>query len=642
MSEATILIVDDDDVLGQILTRVLSQQGYRVERATDAAQALQAAREHPPQLALLDLCLPDQDGVELAKKLRNQTANLPLILMTAYPLSLRDHPEKVVGFARVLTKPLNLQELRQAVEAALNGSSVPAPAVREAEVREPALAPTPEPAGPRPLETPAFAPREAPVPVAAPMPAGRRWWAWLGGLAAVATLAAVAVVGLHVLGQQPPPSVEARETRLTAELVPGQRDTLRVPNDVARSVGIQTAVIHQATEPQPLELSGSLALDPNHLVRVHSRFAGEVMEIGTTEEGSGEFATVPQPLRFGDTIKQGQVLAVVWSKELGEKKSELIDALSQLRVDKEALDRLEALYREGAVPDAQVRQARRNYESDLNAVARAERTLRVWRVPEKEIEAVHEEAERIRQRGGKRDPDKERNWPRVEVTAPFAGTIVEKNVSRGDIVDTSTDMFKIARIEALTASVYAYEEDLPALRALPPDQRRWTIRITADPTAPPIPGTFDRIGHVIDPTQHTAQVTGPLDNPSGQLRAGQFITATVELPPPPAAVSVPIGALVEDGEESIVFVRTGRRENGTTQYTMRRVLVVQRRHDVALIRWIKPEWILGSALAPPGAPVNVAVATLCDLPATEPDVTVITSGALELKGALEDLQSGKQ
>src|SRR5262249_6965143 len=119
MSDATILIVDDDEVLGQILTRVLSQQGYRVERATEAAQALRLVRDHPPQLGLLDLCLPDQDGTELARKLRGQVPNLPLILMTAYPLSLRDQPERTEGFDRVLTKPLNLQELRHAVDAAL-------------------------------------------------------------------------------------------------------------------------------------------------------------------------------------------------------------------------------------------------------------------------------------------------------------------------------------------------------------------------------------------------------------------------------------------------------------------------------------------------------------------------------------------
>jgi cobalt-zinc-cadmium efflux system membrane fusion protein len=643
MSDATILIVDDDDVLGQILTRVLSQQGYHVERATDAAQALQLAREHPPQLGLLDLCLPDQDGVELAKKLRAEAGALPLILMTAYPLSLREQPERVEGFARVLTKPLNLQELRQAVDSALANGGEKRAAPTEAVPRGSAAVrddiPEPGPAAAAPAEAPRAAPPAAPAPAAN---GGRRWLAWAGALAGVAVLVGAVLVGMRVLGQQaqqPPPEPGPR--KLTATLAEGRRDTLLVPEDVVRSLAIQTAEARPATQPQPLELAGTLALDTDHLVRLHARFGGEVIELGKVEEGSGEFATVPRPVRFGDHVKQGELLAVVWSKELGEKKSELVDALSQLRVDKDTLDRLEELYPKGAVPEVQMRQARRAYEASLTAVARAERTLRVWRVPQKEIDALREEADRIRQRGGKHDTATERNWARVDVTAPFAGVVVEKNVTVGDIVDTTTDLFKVARVDVLTVWAHAYEEDLPALHSLSEDERRWTIRILADPTSPPVTAPIERIGYVIDPNQHTALVTGRLENPSGAYRAGQFITATVELPPPADAVTVPIGALVEDGEQTVIFVQTGRAEKGYTPFQMRRVLVVQRRHDVALVRWLQPEWVLLSTLAPPATPVNLAAATLCDLPAAEPDVRVVTSGALEMKGALDDLLSGK-
>jgi cobalt-zinc-cadmium efflux system membrane fusion protein len=456
--------------------------------------------------------------------------------------------------------------------------------------------------------------------------------------AAVVLLVIGGLVGSHFLGTAEGPPAEAAEGPAGVKLVEGRRDTLSVPPDVVRALGVRTAVARQASEPQALELPGSLNLDPSRLVRVHARFAGEVVEMGKVVEGSGAFATVPRPIRFGDSVKKDELLCVVWSKDLGEKKSELVDALSQLKVDKETLDRMESLYKEGAVPEGQLRQARRAYESDVNAVSRAERTLRVWRVPEEEIQEVRDEADRIRERGGKRDKDKERNWARVEVRAPLTGIVVEKNVSVGDLVDTSADLFKVANMDVLTVWAHAYEEDLPALRALPPDERRWTIRITSDPTAPPVPGTIDKIGYIVDPTQHTALVTGRLENPGEQLRAGQFVTATVELPPPPQVVAVPIGALVEDGDQSIVFVRTDPKKD---EYQMRQVLVVQRRRDVAYVRWVRPEWVLLSGWAPPGTPANLAAATLSDLPAVEPEVTVITSGALLLKSALDDLQSAR-
>src|ERR1700736_3571581 len=81
-----ILVVDDDEVLGQVLTRALTREGRTIVPANSMAQALEAARRQRPRLALLDLCLPDGDGVELARKLQAEYPDLPLILMTAYPL----------------------------------------------------------------------------------------------------------------------------------------------------------------------------------------------------------------------------------------------------------------------------------------------------------------------------------------------------------------------------------------------------------------------------------------------------------------------------------------------------------------------------------------------------------------------------
>lgn len=116
----SILVVDDDDVLSRVLGRVLTRDRHQVWRAGSAGQALWMARQYRPQLALLDLCLPDGDGIELANRLRAEHPDLVLILMTAYPLRLREHPELGGPFARVLTKPLDLAELRGAVDECLS------------------------------------------------------------------------------------------------------------------------------------------------------------------------------------------------------------------------------------------------------------------------------------------------------------------------------------------------------------------------------------------------------------------------------------------------------------------------------------------------------------------------------------------
>src|SRR5581483_1262686 len=107
-----------------------------------------------------------------------------------------------------------------------------------------------------------------------------RWMRW-GLLACVA--AVVLVVFVFVPGGKafmaPPPKDPAPE-RPRVELVQGELETLRVPEDVARTMGLQTETVRHAPPPSPLKLEGSLFLDPNRLTHVHTRFAGEVVEIG--------------------------------------------------------------------------------------------------------------------------------------------------------------------------------------------------------------------------------------------------------------------------------------------------------------------------------------------------------------------------
>ena len=62
----------------------------------------------------------------------------------------------------------------------------------------------------------------------------------------------------------------------------------------------------------------------------------------------------------------------------------------------------------------------------------------------------------------------DRTWAELDIVAPMAGVILEKNFTVGDIVDTTHDMFKIADLSRLGVMANVYEEDLPKLVALPP------------------------------------------------------------------------------------------------------------------------------------------------------------------------------
>jgi cobalt-zinc-cadmium efflux system membrane fusion protein len=410
-------------------------------------------------------------------------------------------------------------------------------------------------------------------------------------------------------------------------------NTLILRQAQADALGVKTDKVRKATQTRNLELPGSLAPDTDYLLPVRSRFPGEVMEIGHLRDQDKDGRTFERPIRNGDLVKKDDVLAVVYSKDLGLQKSALVDAVSKLRLDEETLQRLQGLYQEGSIPERSLREGQRNVESDRIALAGVERTLRAWRLTDKEIKDIYEEADRIarRIRKGEKDVDKEqaKDWARVVVQAPFDGTIVEKNLAFGAIIDTTTNLYMIADLHHLSAWANLYEEDLPAVKKLTLPFP-WTIRLKADPDVK-LPKCYaTEIRPIIDPNQHAALVKGPVDNSRGRFVSGQFITATIGLPPDPDEVMIPTTALIEEsGTDSIVFVQP---DTDKYHYTLRQVAVVRRTRDWVFVRSALPETKGPGQKDKP----DEAVKPL------QPGEWVVVAGALEMRAALRDLQDTAQ
>jgi DNA-binding response OmpR family regulator len=110
-----ILLVEDDELVGQLLARVLSDSGYAVEEADNGASALQAAHRLNGSLGLIvaDINLPIMDGLEFARALRLTDGKVPFLFVTA-----RMDPGVLDGIrppAQVLRKPFTPDEFLAAV-----------------------------------------------------------------------------------------------------------------------------------------------------------------------------------------------------------------------------------------------------------------------------------------------------------------------------------------------------------------------------------------------------------------------------------------------------------------------------------------------------------------------------------------------
>ncbi len=114
-----ILVVEDDEELSRLVTSRLTESGYEVRAATNGAEALSIVEERVPDLVLLDIMLPEVDGLEVCRLLRASHPLLYIIMLTARAQEIDRVVGLEVGADDYVTKPFGLDELVARVRAAL-------------------------------------------------------------------------------------------------------------------------------------------------------------------------------------------------------------------------------------------------------------------------------------------------------------------------------------------------------------------------------------------------------------------------------------------------------------------------------------------------------------------------------------------
>jgi DNA-binding response OmpR family regulator len=120
---AKILVIDDERVLLDTLRYNLIKAGYQVRVAADGAEALSLAREEQPDLVILDIMLPQMDGFEVCRILRQESA-VPILMLTARDEELDKVLGLELGADDYLTKPFSMRELQARVKAMLRRSEM--------------------------------------------------------------------------------------------------------------------------------------------------------------------------------------------------------------------------------------------------------------------------------------------------------------------------------------------------------------------------------------------------------------------------------------------------------------------------------------------------------------------------------------
>jgi len=104
--EKRILVVDDDQVVGKSFERVLTNKGYRVDTALSGREAFEKYAGADFDMVFTDLRMPDQDGFEVARRIKEMNPWLPIVVVTGYATQQAEESAKAIGVSEFIQKPL--------------------------------------------------------------------------------------------------------------------------------------------------------------------------------------------------------------------------------------------------------------------------------------------------------------------------------------------------------------------------------------------------------------------------------------------------------------------------------------------------------------------------------------------------------
>jgi CheY-like chemotaxis protein len=123
----TILVVDDNEMNTTLVGKILEMDGYKVSVACNGMEAIQSVMQHMPDMAVLDVMMPDMNGFELCRKLRQPplSATMPIVILTAMNSEVERQHALEAGANDIWSKPFDMELFRRRIGELMNpnGSS---------------------------------------------------------------------------------------------------------------------------------------------------------------------------------------------------------------------------------------------------------------------------------------------------------------------------------------------------------------------------------------------------------------------------------------------------------------------------------------------------------------------------------------
>jgi cobalt-zinc-cadmium efflux system membrane fusion protein len=326
--------------------------------------------------------------------------------------------------------------------------------------------------------------------------------------------------------------------------------------EAAARAGIRTAPVVERVMEGELSTTGQVDFDQARLAHVSPRITGRVHRVHA---------------RLGESVRAGETLAEIDSIELGRTKAEFLQARARQELAKKNYERERRLFADRISSEKETLTAEAELREATATLLTVEETLHLYGLDQEQVEAL-----------GYDDP----TVSIYPLRAPFAGTIVERHATLGELVTPERNLFTLADLGRVWIWVDVYQRDLGRVHL--DDEVR--TRVDAYP-GEVFAGTVSFLSAQVEPETRTVRARIDVANPGGKLRPGMFVEVDLSDPHAdeggeirPASRVVPEGAVQRDGDTHFVFVaapepggishrferrdvRAGRRAGGWVEIT---------------------------------------------------------------------------
>ncbi len=243
---------------------------------------------------------------------------------------------------------------------------------------------------------------------------------------------------------------------------------------------------------------------------------------------------------LGQMVKANQLLAVLHSSDLGLAQSAYLKAIARRHVAEQAYQRAQFLFQEKVIGQAEAQRREGEMISIRAEAQEAREGLRLLGMGDKEIRNL-EQTQTIRSQ--------------VPIVAPFAGRVIARDLTKGEVLETTHKLFSVADLSTVWVVGNVSEKDISYVqRAAAVPNQPVQVYVTAYPNET-FEGTVSYVGDVLDSATRTMQVRLILQNPTGHLKPEMFATIRVLSEPTSDVLVVPEAAIQHDRDRSFVFVQ---------------------------------------------------------------------------------------